>query len=585
MFSSGSEDGAPRKDREYQRGMSALASTMGDVFESSGGASGPIMSPVHGRSASSNSGLGESTTMMLIDGEPESVSPLEGGELAETSKLFSEAEPRRSRARMTNGGGVGGGVSGSGAGGASGPTARGLENAEGGAHTSAASASGDGHHRQQRQSGGGGGGGLLPLPGGIAPPGVPNGAGGEPLQGGNSSSSGNGSNSISPASARRRGRPLAEEPKLEFSKGVKSNNRRHVPTPKHRLPTAWGALPAGGEAANGEREGKGEEEEDQQDAAGDLRDSQSSSDFNSNSGSNKDSGATAAAAATIAAAAAANNNSSSSSSSNKRASAAAPEDSLLAPPPAAPAPPAPKAAGIDFSNNDIPASELLSEFDSNTTWAGASAISVATTRTAGTGWGSVLDTSSALSQYPSSHLSTTAAKLDAAAVWTQQPLGKGGDLNGVVSVTTANRPRSRGRASPPHNLRVPGGTPARRGLRKPKQDSKMSTSSGGGGGGEDSSKPRAITKPVTTSRRAAMSPHGVAMDAAIRIVEERGARLGIVREEKEDHAAAAAGGGGGNSSDQSKDAAYANQIAAPAMTSLEQRRQRAKAWAKSRCVQ
>eukprot|EP00752_Nemacystus_decipiens_P009980 g8900.t1 len=576
MFSSGSDVGSPRT-REYQRGASVLTSTIGDVFESSGGVTGPVMSPVHGRSTSSSSGLGEATTMMLIDGEIESVSPSHGGgELA--TKPFTESEPRRSRTRVANGGGVGSGFGsgsglGSGAGGgASGPTARGLENAEGGAHTSASPR--DGHHQQQRQAGSG----LLLPPADIE---IPNGASEEPLQGVSSSSSsggGNGSSgngSISPSARRRGSRPLppAAEPNPEFSKGVKSNKRRHVPTPKHRLPNAWGALPAGGEAAaNGEGEGQGSEEEQQDAAAGDLGDSPSSSDFNSNSGnSNKasDSGVTASASTTAATAAATNINA-------KKVSASAPADALLAAPPA-PAPPAPQAP-IDFSNNDLPASDLLSEFDSNTTWAGASAISVATTRT-GTGWGSVLETSSALSQYPSSHLSTTAAKLDAAAVWTQQPLGKSGDLNGV-SVTTANR-RSRGRASPPHNLRVPGGTPARRGLRKPKQDSSSKMSSSGG---DDSSKPRSLAKPVTTSRRAAMSPHGVAMDAAIRIVEERGARLGIVREEKEDAAAAAAAAAANSSSDQAKDAAYANQIAAPAMTSLEQRRQRAKAWAKSRAI-
>ena len=66
-----------------------------------------------------------------------------------------------------------------------------------------------------------------------------------------------------------------------------------------------------------------------------------------------------------------------------------------------------------------------------------------------------------------------------------------------------------------------------------------------------------------------MSPHGVAMDAAMRLVEEHSARLGIVREEAV-------------ANERARDTAYANQIAAPAMTSLEQRRQRAKDWAKSR---
>lgn len=551
MFSSGSEC-SPRGEREYARGLSALTSTIGDVFESSGGAAVPVLSPVLGQMVSSSSGLGDG--MLMLDGEePESAaaSPTakrQGEASAEPSKRFPETEAWQSRARTANGGpGVGAGAD-VGGGGVSGPPVRGaVENAEGGAHTSASAASKDGHH-WQRQSGG------LPLPAGIEAPGVPNG-GAEPSQDG----SGSGNGSSSSPSARRRGRPLSEEPNAaEVSKGggvVKSNKRRHVPTPKHRLPTAWGTLPTGGH----------QEEADQEDG-GDRGDTPSSSDFNSGSNKTSDSGAAIAAVKKAAAAAA--------------PPAPPPSAEILLAPPPAPAPPAPQAP-IDFSNNNgVTASDLLSEFDSNTTWAGASAISVATTRTAGTGWGSVLDTSSALSQYPSSHLSTTAAKLDAAAVWSQQPLvGKSGDLNGVVSVTTTANRRSRGRASPPHNLRVPGGTPARRGVRKPKPD-KMSAAAGGD---DDSSKPRALARPTSTSRRAAMSPHGVAMDAAIRIVEERGARLGIVREEKED-AAAAAVAAANNSDQANKDAAYANQIASPAMTSLEQRRQRAKAWAKSRYV-
>lgn len=214
------------------------------------------------------------------------------------------------------------------------------------------------------------------------------------------------------------------------------------------------------------------------------------------------------------------------------------------------------------------ASEFGSAFDSNTTWAGAqSEVSVSTAKTGA--WGSTLDTSSALSQYPGS---STASKLDSG-VWGQRSiLEENGGLNGTA-VTATTSSVARGRASPAHP-RGPGGTPARRGTRKKKLDKQASSMSSIGGASVHpaaASKPRNLPRPLSTPRRAAMSPHGVAMDAAMRIVDERGARLGIVREE-----------GDAGTDRTGRDPSYANQIAAPAMTSLEQRRQRAKAWAKSR---
>ncbi|CAM9951295.1 unnamed protein product, partial [Scytosiphon promiscuus] len=585
MFSSGSE-ASPRHERELARGLSSLTPMAGDVFESSGGATNPIMSPVLGRMMSASSAL-EGMLLGSNSGDPLDAAPVSpDGEVSsraaaaaargaspyQPAKYFPDAEEWRGRGSTDNGSSGGGRV---GRRTSSGHEREGqLENRKGGAHL-----------------------GGLPLPAGYEG-GVPNGgnvgAGAQQGSGGCSGdSSGGSSGGSSPGVVRRRGRPLplSQEPKPEATTwSGKTSKRRHVPTPKHRvLPGAWGTLPAeetaSVAAADGESRPGGEDQQAGSECAS-SRITQSSSDFNSDSNKTpSDSGAPAPAAAAAA-----------------RGSGGLGEESVVPPPPPSPPPPsapalpapaAPTEAIHLSGNSGIPASDLLSEFDSNTTWAGASALSVATTRT---GWGSVLDTSSALSQYPSSHLSTTAAKLDAAAVWTQQPPGRNGDVNGV-SVVTANR-RNRARASPSHNLRVVGGTPARRGIRgKPEtyiSGSSSSNSRGGGGSGvmnggvgsgagEDPSKPRTLTRPASISRKAAMSPHGVAMDAALRIVEEQGARLGIVKEEKEDAAAAAAAtAAAANSSDGFRDAAYANQIAAPAMTSLEQRRQRAKAWAKSR---
>lgn len=227
----------------------------------------------------------------------------------------------------------------------------------------------------------------------------------------------------------------------------------------------------------------------------------------------------------------------------------------------------------DYTPSEVAQSEV---FDSNTTWAGASALSVATARTGG--WGSVLDTGSALSFVGGSGQLSTASKLDAAA-WSQ-PSGRNGDASGnngnVVTVVTArDNNGAKGRASPVRTGVSLAGTPARRGSsRKSKSESKRNNTMS-----SVVAKPRSLSRPsATTSRRAVMSPHGVAMDAALRIVEEHGARLGIVREEADayahDKAAAAAAA--------ARDPSYGSQVASPAMTSQEQRRQRAKAWAKSR---
>lgn len=219
------------------------------------------------------------------------------------------------------------------------------------------------------------------------------------------------------------------------------------------------------------------------------------------------------------------------------------------------------------STSNPSAIEFLSDFDSKSTWAGASAPSASTSRTGG--WGSVFETSSALSQFPGSQLST-ASRFDDAPWWQhlEQP-SRNGDLGIAVVRHGSNNSgsssrRGVGRASPQARLvRGPGGTPARRGSSKTNMEANVigSGSSGKPHGG--------VPRPSPGSRRAVMSPHGVAMDAAIRIVEERGARLGILQEE-------------GDAEKAVRELAYANQIAAPAMTSLEQRRQRAKAWAKSR---
>ncbi|CAN0163449.1 unnamed protein product [Ectocarpus fasciculatus] len=84
-----------------------------------------------------------------------------------------------------------------------------------------------------------------------------------------------------------------------------------------------------------------------------------------------------------------------------------------------------------------------------------------------------------------------------------------------------------------------------------------------------------------STARAAMSPHGIAMDAAMRIVEESGHRLGIIaREEKKEATASSAF----SINHRAPDSARSPPISPAMMSSLEHRRERAKAWAKSRCV-
>lgn len=591
MFSSGSDSDAPtRPEREFSRGGSALTSAMGD-FESSGGV--PVMSPVM---TSSSSLLTESMLMGLTTDGALLDAGNSGRAMAVAGEFGSLLEPpprnhdieasrnsgiSRLSSRMKAGGAAGGGGSRS----ALGLGGR-FENVQdaGGAHHSAGEYGG--HQRQVS------GGLLLPAAAGFSEVvGVPNGG----LGGSGVNSNGSGNNSGSAASPsfvqRRGGPPLlsseATEPKV--GKGGAGDKRgTHLPTPKHRRAGGGGSSGASAGAGEGALANGGGESQQQQGGAGVTqysgRVSQASSDFTSGSGS--ESGAAAAPPAVVVVA-------------QKRSTAGAVSAAAVPPSPAptAPAPPAPPvpapAPPIDFSNNALIPDELLPEFDSNTTWAGASAYSVATTRTG------INSINSALSQRPSSYRSTTGGKLDAAPVWSQQPQARNGSNVSGVSVTSTaynsnnsghRRGRS-GRANQPE--RAPGGTPARRGVRNRtnRTDNNNSNSSsrasgmssGGGGGGEEpNSKPRALARPTSISRKAAMSPHGSAMDAAMRMVEEQGARLGIVREEKEDSglAAGAAGGGGGINGDQED--AYANQIAAPAMTSLEQRRQRAKAWAKSR---
>lgn len=574
MFSSGSESDAPtRTEREFVRGASALTSTMGDVFESSGGVAIPVMSPVM---ASASSALEDSILLgltldgaLLDAGDPRRAMPVAGdfGTPLGHRKHHGIEAPRSSgRVSRMKAGSAGGG-DGSGLGGR-------FENVQdGGAHHSSE------YSGHQQVSGG-----LLLPAAGLGVLGVPNGGlGGSGID---SNGSGNNSGGASPSFGQRRGGPPLLSEATEPKGGKGGGKRTHLPTPKTRLPgggSSVAAVPGAGEGAVANGGG----ESQQQGGAGvvdqySARVSHSPGDFTS--GSNKTNNDQVASASAVVAVA--------QQAGTDAVSATPPTPAPPAPAPRAPAPPAPPApapaAPIDFSNNSLPADELLSEFDSNTTWAGASAYSIATTRT---GLGSI---SSALSQRPSSYRSTTGGKLDAAAVWSQQPQARNGSgVNGVSVVSTANSNR-RGRAGRANQAeRAPGGTPARRGVRNrtsSRTDINRETTASGmsseGATDDPNNKPRALAKPTSTSRKAAMSPHGLAMDAAMRMVEEKGARLGIVREEKEDAAVAAAAAsarrGGGINGD--REDAYANQIAAPAMTSLEQRRQRAKAWAKSRYV-
>lgn len=583
MFSSGSESDAPtRPEREFVRGRSALSSAMGDMFESSAGSANPVMSPVMASSPSSvleeSILLGLITDGALLDARyPERAMPVGGeyGSPLEHPRHHDNEAPRSSvGVNRIKGGGTGGGY-GSG-------LSKWFENdRDGGAHHSAGEYGNEYCGHQQVSSG------LPPPAAGFEVLGVPNGRLGGGSSGISSVSSygsgGNNSGCASPCFVQRRGGPPLLSESTEPKDGRGGGKRPQVPIITHRLPVG-GSRGAAAPGAGEDTLANGGEGIDQYSG----RVSQSPSDFTSGvDQATSECGAAAAAPSAAAAHQGVADAVSATALSVVEVFARAPP--AQAPP--APEPPAPpvqaQAAPIDFANNDLSAEELLSQFDSNTTWAGASAYSVATTRT---GVGSI---SSALSVRPGSYRSTTGDKL--AAVWSQQPQTRNGSgVTGVHVTSTANNSSRRGRAgraSQPE--RAPGGTPARRGVRNKtnRTDTNLTTTASGmpseGGAGESPSKPRALARPTTTSRKGAMSPHGLAMDAAMRMVEEQGARLGIVREEKEDAAVAAAAaaataGGGGIHGDQED--AYANQIAAPAMTSLEQRRQRAKAWAKSRCV-
>lgn len=166
--------------------------------------------------------------------------------------------------------------------------------------------------------------------------------------------------------------------------------------------------------------------------------------------------------------------------------------------------------------------------------------------------------------------------------WTKAPLSETRAVSNHDE-DTVTPPRSRsGSIDPPqrhHQHRngvVPGGGSAPRRSSRSRRTLEKQMSSQSSVSGTSSiysgSKPKHLPRALLTPKRAVMSPHGVAMDAALKMVEERGARLGILREE-----AVSSGDKGGT-----RDLTYDNQIAAPAMTSLEQRRQRAKAWARSR---
>lgn len=503
-----------------------VASTLGDEVDSS---VGPVMSPVLPASTmSSLSGLVEGgggaspagggsalgpSTPSASSALGQNGLPAGGFRALEPPKSIPDADARRSKARMNSKAtrAVGAGDS--------------WENSEGGAQ-----ATGGGADRTEPAAG------VSPATRGKERDQDKDVSDDDGGQGNGSGGSGSGGGSPYRGERRRR-RPEddVEEPK-ESSKGGK---RRHVPTPRHRPQStkdAWGySLASAAATATGAADGGGEGGGGGEELDTSSRASQLTSDFNSSGPGNE------------------------------------PSDLGTA------------RAPSDFAS-ELAESELLPDFDSNTTWAGASALSVTTAHTGGRASG--FETSSALSQISGSYRST-ASKLDAA-VWSQQP-ARNGDSNNRIAVTAAARGggggSGRGRPSPQH-VRAPSGTPARRGAQrmKPKPQAVSSSTSkgagggeggvGGGGGGASATglRPRSLTRPTSTSRRAAMSPHGVAMDAAIRIVEEHGARLGIVREE------------GDANNDRGRDASYANQIAAPAMTSLEDRRKRAKDWAKSRWV-
>lgn len=262
----------------------------------------------------------------------------------------------------------------------------------------------------------------------------------------------------------------------------------------------------------------------------------------------------------------------------------------------------------EYDSNFVPSeysSLMTSNFDSSTTFAGGSEFaSVSTAISQRTG--SILDSESpwAVSsehiqrhhqhmQHRSSlgsvgtdeHINTTngasgsfgSSWTKTPREWAKVPLSAKHAVNNYEdqgSFTPPDRGRRSGPAAPQqHRTGLVGGAGARRNNRPRRYLEKQMSSQSSASGSLvfPVSKPKQLPRPLATPRLQAMSPHGVAMDAALKM-EERGARLEILREETvtttEKYGA--------------QDLAYDSQIAAPAMTSLEQRRQRAKAWAKSR---
>lgn len=251
----------------------------------------------------------------------------------------------------------------------------------------------------------------------------------------------------------------------------------------------------------------------------------------------------------------------------------------------------------DFNSREAPLSSDYSSrgplasayddsvFDSASTWAGASAVSSLGSNNLSVfktpGRDSVLDTSPPMDAV-SEHISGPSpaanghgnsgnggTSLASAGRWMQTAAGwakvSSTDQTGG-SVNSGNN----GRHGSPSQLRGPNGTAPLRGSQRRNLDKLQSSQSSiGGAPVYPVMKPKHLPRPLSTPRRAAMSPHGAAMDAALRMIEDGGVRLGIVREETVDEKG-------------SQGLPYDNQIAAPKMTSLEQRRQRAKAWAKSR---
>lgn len=249
---------------------------------------------------------------------------------------------------------------------------------------------------------------------------------------------------------------------------------------------------------------------------------------------------------------------------------------------------------------------MTSNFDSSTTFAGASEFtSVSTSVSQLTG--SILDGETWLapsehgrrhqrqsrhsigsstaderaSTYDSSAGPATGRWTRTGSGWTKLPLSEKRVVDNhddQDNLTPPGRSRSSSLSQQHHHHRGgvvggAGGVPRRNSRSRRYLEKQMSSQSSLSGASMFSNnKPTHLPRPLATPKRAAMSPHGVAMDAALKMVEERGARLGILREE----------GVSGTEKGGGRDLAYDNQIAAPAMTSLEQRRQRAKAWARSR---